>query len=138
MGDYADMALDETLDEEDARLAYHLGQIDDFEAYDRGIIDERGYEYYGGRTWAQPWASRLKTCKWCGAEKLHWKETPHGWRLVDHNDLIHTCKQYQRPINSTTLPPVDSGAEPSKLSLVGSIPTGSANEKVGADDRTEK
>jgi hypothetical protein len=44
MGEMADYTLEEVEDNEEARLDYHLGIIDDQEAYDRGIIDELGYE----------------------------------------------------------------------------------------------
>jgi hypothetical protein len=48
MCDGADMFLDFVMDEEEARLDYHRGDMTDQEAYDRGLIDELGYEYPDG------------------------------------------------------------------------------------------
>lgn len=45
MGDGADMALDETMDDEEARLDYTTGQMTDLEAFERGLIDELGFMY---------------------------------------------------------------------------------------------
>lgn len=45
MGDGADMALDAVMSEEEARLDFHSGCMTKNEAYDRGIIDELGYEH---------------------------------------------------------------------------------------------
>ena len=44
MGEMADYTLEEMEDEEEARLDFHLGIMDEQEVYDRGIIDELGYE----------------------------------------------------------------------------------------------
>jgi hypothetical protein len=30
-------------------------------------------------------------CKYCGADELHWVETPTGWRLYDENEEPHNC-----------------------------------------------
>lgn len=49
----ADYALEEVMDEEDDRLDYRLGLMGDQEAYDKGIIDELGYDYRGGKIMAQ-------------------------------------------------------------------------------------
>ena len=43
MGDGADMALDAMEDEEEERLNYLTGKMSDQEAYEKGIIDERGF-----------------------------------------------------------------------------------------------
>ena len=44
MGDMADDFLDDVMDMEDARLDYRTGLMSDEEAYERGIIDELGFE----------------------------------------------------------------------------------------------
>ena len=44
MGDMADFALDEVFDEEEAREDFRQGKMDQVEAFERGIIDEQGYE----------------------------------------------------------------------------------------------
>lgn len=46
MGDGADMALEEMEDTEDAILDYKTGRMDQGEAFERGLIDERGTEYW--------------------------------------------------------------------------------------------
>lgn len=40
----ADFFINQVLDAEEDRLEYRLGQMDIEEAYERGIIDELGYE----------------------------------------------------------------------------------------------
>lgn len=45
MGEMADDFLNDVIDFENQRFAYHLGQMSDEEAYDLGIIDELGFEY---------------------------------------------------------------------------------------------
>ncbi len=43
MGDGADMALDAIEDDEEERMNYLIGKMTDQEAYEKGIIDERGF-----------------------------------------------------------------------------------------------
>jgi aspartyl/asparaginyl-tRNA synthetase len=47
MGEMADYTLDEVMDYEDDMLNYLIGKMDNQEAYDKGIIDELGYEIKG-------------------------------------------------------------------------------------------
>jgi len=47
MGEFADFALGEVMDNEDAITDYHRGEMADAEAYDRGIINELGGEERG-------------------------------------------------------------------------------------------
>ena len=47
MGEMADYELEEVMDNEEAILDFHTGHMDDQEAYDKGIIDELGYEIKG-------------------------------------------------------------------------------------------
>lgn len=44
MGDGADLALEEMEDFEEDRCLFRTGQMSDEEAYERGTIDELGYE----------------------------------------------------------------------------------------------
>lgn len=87
MGDFADMALSETMDMEDERFTYRMGGMSDLHAYDAGIIDERG-GYITAHTY-----SPFKTCKHCGAGGLRWKNTDGGWRLHAGAEL-HNCAAY--------------------------------------------
>jgi hypothetical protein len=80
----ADFALDQVMDAEDDRLEYLLGFITDEDAYELGIIDERGYMPRGGY-------SPPKVCKHCGTQNLHWAHSQQGWRLADAKGNIHTC-----------------------------------------------
>lgn len=89
MGEFADYALEETMNAEDDRLAYRLGDMSQFEAYELGIIDELGYE-------AGPRMSVPKRCRHCGATNLHWGQTTIGWRLFSADNTLHECKQYQK------------------------------------------
>lgn len=94
MGDFADMALNETMDMEDLRFEYRMGGMSDFDAYDHGIIDERGF--YQHQPMFSP-RSVSKTCRACNATGLSWKSTPSGWRLAS-GGVIHVCAAY-RPTN---------------------------------------
>lgn len=44
MGQHADDFLDEVFEMEEARFEYRFGEMTTEEAYDRGIIDELGFE----------------------------------------------------------------------------------------------
>ena len=44
MGEFADYTLEDVMDEEDDRLDFYTGHINNEEAYNKGIIDELGYE----------------------------------------------------------------------------------------------
>jgi hypothetical protein len=88
MGYMADMALDETMTEEDLRLEYRLGGMTDQQAYDIGLIDERGAEY-------RPFKKSAKTCRHCLASGLSWLMTDAGWRLSS-NGQIHNCPKFKR------------------------------------------
>jgi len=84
MGEFADYAIEECLTMEDFRLDYSLGFISHGEAYDRGVIDERGYKYHAGRRLS------TKTCKCCGQTGLTWDSYNGKWRLFDGGSL-HVC-----------------------------------------------
>lgn len=83
----ADFALDQVMDMEEDRLDYHMGLMDPQEAYDRGIIDELGYEGRGGNP--------LKSCKHCGQTGLAWKRIEGKWRLSSGSGEVHTCKEHK-------------------------------------------
>lgn len=91
MGEFADMALSETMDMEDLRFMYRSGSMSDFEAYDAGILDERGFE---DRTPMFRSAPRTVTCRYCGTTGFRWHSTADGWRLASKG-VIHTCDRYK-------------------------------------------
>lgn len=99
MGDMADFALDQVMDEEEDRFAYRMGEMSDGEAYDRGIIDELGFSNHPPMF--KP-AQTLKQCAHCGTNGLHWAEIGTGWRLVTANGDVHTCAAHP----SRKLPPL--------------------------------
>jgi hypothetical protein len=83
MSEFADYFLEEVENEEEARLNFRTGKLSNEEAYDRGIIDELGFEIGSGLTY--------KSCKWCNKSGLHWVETKMGWRLAEQDNKLHTC-----------------------------------------------
>jgi len=93
MGDMADYFLEEVEDFECRRLDYKSGRISDEEAYDRGIIDEMGYEYIPGVSTGKAGSldNQSKTCRSCGTARLHWGKHKGKWRLFDLHGL-HQCK----------------------------------------------
>ena len=60
MGEMADFALEQVEFEEEARLDFRIGRMSHIEAFDRGIIDERGYEDSAYNGWHP-----VKTCRYC-------------------------------------------------------------------------
>lgn len=93
MGEMADMAIEHAMTAEEDRFAYFSGEMSEGEAYDLGIIDERGY------TNSPPMFSSTprKTCAHCGHRDLHWRETDAGWRLHTMGGELHVCKEYVSP-----------------------------------------
>jgi len=90
MGDMADFVLNDVLDDEEARARFRSGGMSQISAFDRGIIDELGFEGKGadikkGRT----------VCKHCGQGGLLWKQYYGRWRLFELT-RIHTCKKYKK------------------------------------------
>lgn len=84
MGEFADYAVEECLTMEDFRLDYRLGFISHGEAYEKGVIDERGYEHHPYPT------PTTKTCKCCGQSGLTWGNHGGKWRLFDGGS-VHRC-----------------------------------------------
>jgi dCMP deaminase len=93
MGEMADFELERVCEMEERRLSYRMGEVSDGEAYEEGIIDELGYEIgpYSGHT-------KLKSCRCCGENNLHWEEKDNKWRLFD-NKGIHNCPKNPLSIN---------------------------------------
>lgn len=93
MGEFADMALSETMDAEDLRLVYRMGGISDGDAYEYGLIDHLGYATAPPMFGKSP-MSITKTCRACGKPGLKWGTADHGWRLFDGTS-VHTCANYK-------------------------------------------
>ena len=90
MGDAADMALDECMNFEDARTDFHTGEMDEAEAFERGIIDELGYE----ANWStgRGGFAQTKTCRRCGSPGLVWDRHQGKWRLFQSgSSRLHEC-----------------------------------------------
>ena len=85
MGEMADFALDQVETEEEARLQFRTGGMGHAEAFERGIIDARGYEdsAYNG--------APAKTCRCCGTSGLVWGEHNGKWRLFSGPGKLHEC-----------------------------------------------
>lgn len=92
MGEMADFALSEVMDMEDLRFSYRMGDIGYQDAYDLGIIDERGFENY--RPMFHTPTVTTKQCKHCGETGLHWMKAPTGWRLGDSAGKVHSCDKH--------------------------------------------
>ena len=88
MGDGADLAIDQMMTEEEHRLDFHTGNMSITDAYDLGLVDELGYEYWPG--WG---AKRViqKVCRCCGKGNLHWNQVDCKWLLHDANG-VHQCQ----------------------------------------------
>jgi len=81
MGEYADMAVDEGIDE--------------YWQYDQGMFED-GNDPPVGFARFRPRRPKLKTCNRCGKTGLHWAETENGWRLHDYigehlDEELHVC-----------------------------------------------
>lgn len=87
MGDFADMALSETMDMEAERFEFRHSARQNYQlAYERGIIDEHGAEYLARSTG--------KTCRNCQRAGLRWGRTDGGWRLHEGAE-VHKCAGYK-------------------------------------------
>ena len=82
MGDGADLALEAAFDDDEARFDYRCGVVSEQEAFDRGIIDELGYEY--------SYSSSSKTCRCCKKSGLTWGRQNGRWLLFDGAQM-HKC-----------------------------------------------
>lgn len=82
MGDMADYVNEQIEQDYYDLYQYRSGVMSHDEAYDRGIIDEFGCEYYSYRT---------KTCRCCGEKNLEWGKYKGKWRLFKIGGGIHVC-----------------------------------------------
>lgn len=88
MGEFADYCNEEIEDVEESRADYYSGRISTLEAYDRGIIDERGYDpAYIGRAAKRATSA---TCRCCGRSGLAWAQVNKRWTLHEGKE-IHKC-----------------------------------------------
>jgi hypothetical protein len=92
MGDFADMALQETMIMEGLRFDYRMGFMSDQQAFDEGIIDHLGREEYVPMF--RP-ARKTLSCRHCGSTKVRWQATPAGWRLFDGSSM-HACPKFAK------------------------------------------
>lgn len=82
MGDMADFALDEIMDEDEISVNYS-GTYCDAEAFELGLIDEHGFICGTEK--------KSITCRCCKTEGLHWGEYKGKWRLFDNSGTLHNC-----------------------------------------------
>ena len=82
MGEMADYFLEQVDEFEEAYLDFKLGKLPYDIAYDRGIIDEMGFEE---RT-----KGITKTCRCCGKDGLTWGNLNNKWLLFEGN-VLHDC-----------------------------------------------
>jgi hypothetical protein len=59
-----------------------------WDRYEDDWDDEPWDDYYSNTYRRTP---SLKTCKFCGTEKLHWLMVDDRWKLHDSNGDIHRC-----------------------------------------------
>ena len=83
MGDMADFAVDQVMDEEDARTNYRTGHMTIEEAYERGFVNE-----LGGDLGTE--GLRTRTCRCCGKTGLRWGKVEDKWRLFE-GATLHRC-----------------------------------------------
>lgn len=80
----ADFYNEQVEEMEFQRSNYRAGGMSDIEAYEKGIIDEFGYEHFDT-------TNKKKTCRCCQTENLHWASREGKWFLFDDKGL-HKCK----------------------------------------------
>lgn len=86
MGEFADYALEEVEEYENHCQGFWRGEVSPSEAFDRGLIDERGFmpSPHSGST-----KKELK-CRCCGSASVKWGQHEGKWRLFD-GDSLHIC-----------------------------------------------
>lgn len=87
MGEMADFVNEQGFDDELAWDDYRLGYMNCVEAYERGIIDELGYEFSAVKN------QTGKTCRCCGESGLRWGKIKEKFVLLKGSEM-HKC-----PIN---------------------------------------
>ena len=94
----ADFALEETMDAEFDRFLYRTGGMSDNDAFEKGIIDERGaynHRPFYSRAYGHGGSGdKYATCKYCKAPGLIWKQVNGTWRLASPEGEIHSCRNY--------------------------------------------
>jgi hypothetical protein len=88
MGDMADYLNEQIEDFEESRADYYSGRIIMLEAYDRGIIDERGYDPAYIRRTSKHTTSA--TCRCCGRSGMTWAQVNKKWTLHE-GKVVHQC-----------------------------------------------
>lgn len=93
MGEMADFSIEQGMEDDEAYTGYQRGGISLDEAYDRGFIDDLGFE-------AAP-VPRIRTvgnvtCVHCGEANLTWMTTAQGWR-TSKNKVMHQCPAFKKP-----------------------------------------
>lgn len=86
MGEYADMAIDSMLAEDEYALT--SGGYDEYGEPIYSPFD--GFRFPSGRV------RYFKKCKYCGKLGLHWNKYEGKWRLFDYDEdeeeILHTCR----------------------------------------------
>jgi len=59
-------------------------------------LDQFYDPWQGDDEWEPMPTKRSVRCKYCHCVGLQWKHTDKGWRLIDDNGILHTCKEYRR------------------------------------------
>lgn len=88
MGEYADYALDELMNQYELECEYGL----DFDQAWQDGVAESLFDYNGApypTVFSRP--SAPKTCRRCNGRNLHWQQTDRGWRLFESNGKEHCC-----------------------------------------------
>jgi hypothetical protein len=97
MGDMADLALDYACDDCEEWDEYISGNFSQAEAYDRGLIDELGYEGRGTKGWMTLVGSipskKPLQCRNCGSKDVEWGQYPSGKWFLFTNGEPHRCNQ---------------------------------------------
>ena len=102
MGDMADYYNEQIETEEEFRSDYGAGGMDPIEAFELGIIDERGFEYGT--------EGIVKFCRCCKKGNLHWGLNLKKWRLFEEDGAIHDCPAV--PLPKTLSQPVQNNQQP--------------------------
>jgi hypothetical protein len=92
MGDGADIALDNAMDDMDVYNRWEQNGSCPQEGYDLGILNERGgMEEF-------PVVSRNKKviqCRHCGSTSVYWEKRGNKWIMFNSsNNQSHSCKEY--------------------------------------------
>ncbi len=84
MGEMADYYNEQIEEMDYQRSLYRGGLMSGIEAYEKGIIDELGYEHSG-------YSQKTIKCRCCNKLGLHWAQRENKFRLFEKNNKIHKC-----------------------------------------------